>query len=77
MCNNTCHKSCAIPNDDGKADCSVMENGKCKICIGNCHWNNHKNNNFIFDTIIVEEERNNEDLKKQYLDINSKKSEHE
>ncbi|CAL8366433.1 unnamed protein product [Boreogadus saida] len=39
QCSITCHYPCSI--DEQQFRCSVMKDGKCTVCPGNCDWNVH------------------------------------
>ncbi|KAL8358016.1 hypothetical protein RB598_002685 [Gaeumannomyces tritici] len=45
-CHITCHEICKLYNDEDKAKCSSMRNGKCTVCEGECDWDRHKNATF-------------------------------
>ena len=46
-CNHTCHEICVYSDDEGKANCTAMEDGRCTICPNKCDWRTHKNAQFI------------------------------
>ena len=77
-CNFTCHKSCTYADDGDKHKCSAMDgNGtkaSCKVCPGNCHWRQHHNNPYYFESYEEEETRTSNDLKKQFQDASTKKT---
>ena len=77
-CNFTCHNSCIYADDDDKHMCCAMDgNGtdaSCKVCPGNCHWRQHHNTSYYFESYEEEETRTSNDLKKQFQDASTKKT---
>ncbi|KAH3777349.1 uncharacterized protein LOC127845834 [Dreissena polymorpha] len=73
-CHFTCHEKCRVPNDEKKRKCSAMNKstGYCKICPENCFWNKHSNTPYIFEYIVVEEEKTYAEMKKKYQDASGK-----
>lgn len=66
-CNYTCHKDCAIADDNEKRGCWAMNpNGNCRICTLNCIWSDHKNLPYLIEYESVTETRTSDDLKKKY-----------
>jgi len=71
QCNFTCHYPCGIPDDAAKYNCAAIDyggvdNAKCTVCPGHCHWTKHVNRPYQFADYEEEEERTIDDLKKQY-----------
>ena len=73
-CNRTCHENCRFADNDDKRRCRAInrETGFCKRCDKNCIWSVHKNLPYIFEYYEVEEEREYENLKKEFYDSTSK-----
>ena len=46
ICFVTCHKNCAIVDDDDKKQCVAMKDGYCRVCPGKCFWDQHFNRAF-------------------------------
>ena len=66
-CHKTCHKNCKILDDGEKSNCSAMgEDGKCRICPGNCVWSEHKNLPYLIEYKVITETRTLECLKEKY-----------
>uniref|UniRef100_A0A914WR12 Septin-type G domain-containing protein n=1 Tax=Plectus sambesii TaxID=2011161 RepID=A0A914WR12_9BILA len=66
-CNFTCHESCPeSPDNEDKASCVAMTNGKCRICPLKCEWNFHKNLPYIIARIPLTIRKTSEDLKQKY-----------
>ena len=77
ICNMTCHKPCALSNDDDKHRCSAMDssgikNAKCRVCIKGCHWKQHKNMQYYFTTETKAVVKTSYELKQRYQDANGK-----
>ena len=77
-CNFTCHSSCIYSNNRDKHMCSAMDgNGtkaSCKVCPGKCHWTQHDNTPYYFETYEEEETRTSNDLKQRFQDASTKKT---
>ena len=63
--------TCSIPNDADEYKCAAMDyggvdNAKCMVCPGRCHWKNHVNRPYRIEDYQEEEERTIEYLKKWY-----------
>lgn len=73
-CNRTCHKSCSYADNDDKKYCCAIDRKteKCKRCDNHCIWSVHKNLPYIFEYYEVEEEKEYENLKKEFYDSQSK-----
>ncbi|XP_052233570.1 uncharacterized protein LOC127846397 isoform X2 [Dreissena polymorpha] len=68
QCNMTCHENCQIPNNEEKRKCWAMDkkSGNCRICPDNCFWDKHANTPYIFEFIVVDEEKTYAEMKKKY-----------
>ncbi|KAM3147582.1 hypothetical protein pb186bvf_000389 [Paramecium bursaria] len=77
VCNTTCHFPCEIPEDKDKSQCAAMKNNYCQQCNNKCIWSQHKNMGFRFVTSQEEVETELVELKKQFLDSKSNKSQKE
>ena len=76
-CNFSCHNPCGIPDDGQKYGCAAMDGGgendaKCKVCVGRCPWEQHKNMRYYFTTERKQVTKTSEDLKNRYLDASGK-----
>ncbi|PAA60539.1 hypothetical protein BOX15_Mlig029040g1 [Macrostomum lignano] len=71
-CNRTCHYPCFIPDDNDKADCAAMTNGKCDECPGRCVWSVHKNMQYRFIFVQQTVTKTSEELKNRYTDAQGK-----
>ena len=67
-CNSTCHYPCGIPDDKDKSGCSAMNGDNCRVCPGKCHWQQHKNNTYRFESYVEKEKRTYDDMVKRYKD---------
>ena len=65
VCHHTCHDPCEIKGDV-KEGCAVMSNGYCKVCIGKCHWEKHRNGWYKYELRDVTETTTVDKLFKQY-----------
>ncbi|XP_067033107.1 uncharacterized protein [Acropora muricata] len=66
-CNFTCHFPCAIPRNENKAGCAAMSwSGICQQCPNNCHWNNHVNDQYRFETQYETVEKEYDEIKSRY-----------
>ena len=65
-CNFTCHFPCNIPRSESKDGCAAMSNGSCKECPNKCHWTNHVNDGYRFETQYVTVEKEYDDIKNRY-----------
>ena len=66
-CNFTCHKDCAIANDDEKFKCvAIDDDGNCEICPQNCEWSEHRNLPYVIEYKKQRQMRTSDDLKKKY-----------
>jgi len=77
-CNISCHFPCGIQNDDEKYNCAAMGRGgsqatiSCTVCPKNCHWQQHRNMSFRFDTKTNKVKKTYDDIKarhQQFLDL--------
>lgn len=65
QCNATCHYPCEIP-DNNKRGCGAMKGDNCTVCPGKCHWQQHTNNPFRFETYVAKEKRTYDAMVKRY-----------
>ncbi|XP_061169377.1 uncharacterized protein LOC133178672 [Saccostrea echinata] len=66
-CFYTCHKNCGIPDDDGKKNCSAMDEvGYCTVCTNHCIWSIHKNTPYIYEYIKEEITKSYQQMKGNY-----------
>ena len=74
ICNRTCHNNCSYADDNHKKKCCAIDGktGKCRRCDNHCNWTNHKNLPYIFEYYEVEEKREYENLKKEFVDSRNK-----
>ena len=73
ICNRTCHNNCIYAdNNDKEKCCAIDSDGKCKRCDGHCHWTAHKNLPYIIEYYEVEEKKEYENLKKEFVDSKNK-----
>jgi len=67
-CTKTCHKHCNIADDDNKAHCAAMDSsGNCLYCPKKCHWDVHKNRDYILEDIMEPKTITLEDLNKDII----------
>ena len=66
ICKTTCHEECSVSDDSMKINCSVMQNGRCKICPEQCSWKNHRNQSFVYRTKIQNVTQASENLRVKY-----------
>ncbi|PAA57279.1 hypothetical protein BOX15_Mlig019872g1, partial [Macrostomum lignano] len=71
-CNRTCHYICFIRDDNNKANCSAMSNGRCLECPGRCVWSVHKNMQYRFTFVQQTVTKTSEELKNRYTDAQGK-----
>ncbi|XP_033725305.1 uncharacterized protein LOC117315267 [Pecten maximus] len=65
FCHSTCHYPCGIPDDNDKAFCAAMCNGKCRVCPQKCGWQLHRNNDFRIEVTEVKVTKSYEEMKKK------------
>ncbi|XP_067033103.1 uncharacterized protein [Acropora muricata] len=66
-CNFTCHFPCSIPRNKKKSGCSAMSwSGSCRECPNKCHWKNHVNDQYRFETRYETVEKEYDDVKNRY-----------
>ena len=65
-CNFTCHFPCSIPRNENKVGCAAMSNGSCVECPNRCHWTNHVNDGYRFETRYETVEKEYDDIKNRY-----------
>ena len=66
VCNYTCHFPCPIPRNENKDRCVAMSNGICRKCPNNCHWSEHVNDAYRFETKYETVEKEYGDIRKRY-----------
>lgn len=77
-CNRTCHDGCGIAKDEDKSGCIAMgSDGNCKNCAGKCHWTQHFNNPYKFETRQKPVRRTYSEMKARYEQALKKKLDHE
>ncbi|KAM3147567.1 hypothetical protein pb186bvf_000374 [Paramecium bursaria] len=74
ICNYTCHFPCKLPDNEQKIHCAAMIDGKCNQCSQKCDWDIHKNMAFRYESEQIEEVIELSQLKQQYIESKSKKS---
>lgn len=52
-CNYTCHYPCCIAPPSDKKGCGAMSGENCTVCPSKCHYSDHTNNSFLFETTMV------------------------
>ncbi|KAL1279270.1 hypothetical protein QQF64_025943 [Cirrhinus molitorella] len=67
-CHFTCHATCSRGNDSDKYKCTVMKDGKCKVCPGKCVWDVHHNQKYKWDYIKEKKKETYQELKKRFED---------
>lgn len=66
VCNFTCHFPCSIPRNENKNRCAAMSNGSCKECPNSCHWSDHVNDEYRYETQYETVEKEYDDIRKRY-----------
>ena len=67
VCNYTCHFPCSIPRNENKNGCAAMSSdGSCEECSNNCHWSQHVNDEYRFETQYETVEKEYDDIRKRY-----------
>ena len=66
VCNYTCHYPCSIPRNENKNGCAAMSNGSCKECPNNCHWSEHVNDAYRYDTQYETVEKEYDEIKERF-----------
>ena len=66
-CKRTCHYPCSQANDLERFKCSVMDAaGMCKVCPGQCPWDQHFNQKFRYEWVKRTETRSMDAVRQQY-----------
>ncbi|XP_068757755.1 uncharacterized protein [Montipora capricornis] len=66
-CNYTCHYPCKIPRSEDKRRCAAMKGTEsCTQCPNECHWENHVNDQYRFETEYVTVEKEYDEIKDMY-----------
>ena len=66
VCNYTCHFPCSIPRDENKNGCAAMSNGSCQECPNNCHWSDHANDEYRFETQYTTVEKEYDEIRERF-----------
>lgn len=66
VCNFTCHFPCSIPRNENKDGCAAMSNGSCRECPNNCHWSEHVNDAYRYETQYETVEKEYDEIRKRY-----------
>lgn len=66
VCNFTCHYPCSIPRNEDKKGCAAMSNGSCEECPNNCHWSEHVNDTYRFETQYEAVEKEYGEIRERY-----------
>ncbi|XP_068714302.1 uncharacterized protein [Montipora foliosa] len=67
-CNYTCHYPCKIPKSEDKRRCAAMEGTEsCTQCPNECHWSNHVNDRYRFETEYITVEKEYDEIKDRYV----------
>ena len=70
-CQFTCHEICEYGDDNQKADCIAMTNGKCTMCKDKCPWTAHKNAQWILYSEEITEMITPKELIKKWNETNN------
>ncbi|XP_068758332.1 uncharacterized protein [Montipora capricornis] len=66
-CNYTCHYPCRIPRSEHKRRCAAMKGTEsCTRCPNECHWENHVNDQYRFETEYITVEKEYDEIKDMY-----------
>ena len=66
VCNYTCHFPCTIPRNENKDGCAAMSNGSCQQCPNKCHWSEHVNDAYRYDTQYETVEKEYDEIKERF-----------
>ena len=66
VCNFTCHYPCSIPRNENKDRCAAMSNGSCEECPNNCHWSQHVNDAYRFETQYETVEKEYDEIRERF-----------
>ena len=66
VCNYTCHFPCKISRNDKKDGCAAMSNGSCRECPNKCHWSEHVNDAYRYDTQYETVEKEYDEIKERF-----------
>ena len=66
VCNYTCHFPCTIPRNENKDRCAAMSNGSCQQCPNKCHWSEHVNDAYRYDTQYETVEKEYDKIKERF-----------
>ena len=65
-CNVTCHDNSPIISDGLKGKCLAITDGYCNVCLGKCHWSEHRNQPFIYTMKMESKKMTTKELKTKY-----------
>ena len=66
VCNYTCHFPCPFPRNSQKNQCVAMSNGRCSQCPNNCHWSEHVNDAYRYETQYETVEKEYDEIKERF-----------
>ena len=66
VCNFTCHYPCSIPRNENKNGCAAMKNGSCHECPNKCHWSEHVNDAYRFETQYETVEKEYDEIRERF-----------
>ena len=66
VCNFTCHYPCSIPRNEDKRGCAAMLDGSCEECPNNCHWSQHVNDAYRFETQYETVEKEYDEIRERF-----------
>ena len=67
ICNYTCHFPCGIPRNEKKSGCNAMSFfGSCRECPNKCHWSEHVNDAYRYDTQYETVEKEYDEIKERF-----------
>lgn len=66
VCEESCHKKCNVPFDLLVRFCEAFARGECTICKNKCKTDDHKREEFEYETVFENIKRTKEDLEKKY-----------
>ena len=66
VCNYTCHFPCTIPRNENKDRYAAMSNGSCQQCPNKCHWSEHVNDAYRYDTQYETVEKEYDKIKERF-----------
>ena len=66
VCNYTCHFPCPFPRNSQKNQCVAMSNGRCSQCPNNCHWSEHVNDAYRYETQYETVEKEYDEIRERF-----------